>query len=330
MIAPQFSPARTCLPACGIALLACLATPLPAQQDALVAEAVTFRKEPGGTPLGTVPAGVSVRAGRAQGTWQEVTLAGWIFAASTAPDTRDGYDIAVRARPAENLRRAPNEGMVARLYTGALLKRLETRDGWHRVERTGWVPATGLRKPSDPAPRVEAPAPTTGGDRVLVGRGTILASAPSGEVAGSLVAGLPGRVLGRSGEWARVQLEAWVREVDLKPAPGGGALAVTAAEVRATPGRFLGEILEWRLQLIAIQTADELRAELPAGQPYLLTRGPLPEAGFVYVIVTREQLPQFEAGAPLQEYRVRVRLKAPRTKYLEIPVVELVSVERSG
>jgi hypothetical protein len=77
--------------------------------------------------------------------------------------------------------------------------------------------------------------------------------------------------------------------------------------------------------VIAVQTADELRTEMPRGQKYLLTRGPLPEPGFVYVTVTESQAAEFRALPALQELILRVTIKAARTKYLTTPVVEFVS-----
>jgi len=88
----------------------------------------------------------------------------------------------------------------------------------------------------------------------------------------------------------------------------------------------VGQTLEWRLQLISVQTADELRAELPPGQPYLLTRGPLPEPGFVYVAIPAQQAEAFRALPPLQEVVLRVTIRAARTRYLSTPVAELVAV----
>ena len=73
------------------------------------------------------------------------------------------------------------------------------------------------------------------------------------------------------------------------------------------------------------KTADDLRIEMPKGQLYLLTRGPLPEPGFVYVTITPEQAEQFRALQALQELTLRVKIKAPRTRFLATPVVELVS-----
>jgi hypothetical protein len=83
--------------------------------------------------------------------------------------------------------------------------------------------------------------------------------------------------------------------------------------------------VDWRLELIAVQTADELRLEIPKGRPYLLTRGPLPEPGFVYVTVTEAQANEFRSLQALQELTLRVTIKAPRTRFLATPVVELVS-----
>jgi hypothetical protein len=161
---------------------------------------------------------------------------------------------------------------------------------------------------------------------VEVSRETGLARAPDSTPYATLQPGIPARVMGRSGEWVRVQLDGWVREADLKPATDGVLREVSAEEVRTTPARYVGQPLEWRLQLIAVQMADELRPEIPAGRPYLLTRGPLPEPGFVYVTVPDSMLARFRALSPLQELTLRVTLTAARTRYLATPVADLVSV----
>jgi hypothetical protein len=141
----------------------------------------------------------------------------------------------------------------------------------------------------------------------------------------TLPAGTSARVIGRSGEWVRVQVEGWVRDTDLKPAEAGVMAGISAAEVRATPDKFVGQTLDWRLQIIAVQVADELRPEMAPGQPYLLTRGPLPEPGFVYVTIPPERVAEFRALPPLHEAVLRVTLKAARTRYLATPVAQLVS-----
>jgi hypothetical protein len=344
--APQSSPGFGRLPAC-IALLALLFTPqLFAQDQSEISTDTRLRKEPEGVPLVSLPAGTEVETKGARGDWHEVVVDGWIFSSSTAPTQRDGFDLVVRASAdGENIRESPNGEVIGRVRNGTLLRKLENRGGWTHVSRSGWVPKAaigGRAAASDtpavsqpaatappPTPPVAAPPPATKPqgalDRAAVARETQLLATPQGGQYGVVQSGAPARVLGRSGEWARVQLEGWVRESDLEEAAGGALTGVTAAEVRSDPSKYLGRTVDWRLQLIAVQTADELRTEIPKGQSYLLTRGPLPEPGFVYVTVTGAQAAEFRALPALQELNLRVIIRAAKTKYLTTPVVEFVS-----
>lgn len=339
-----------------------LAAPsLSAQGRSTITGVTELRRGIGGIVLATLPDGAPIRAGKVQGAWVEATLTGWIFAPSVGPTSRDGFDLIVTADGGENLRDAPNGAVLARFRKGALLRKLAERGGWVRVRRTGWVArrlvagpveTAALTPRQNPAPAKPAPvragpasrggaqrqAPTpapsepitAGGEsRVEAAKAAALEATPDGggTQLAMLEPGASGRIVSRAGDWVRVQLEGWVRAGDLKPAPDGALVGVSAAEVRADPQRYVGRTLDWRVQLIAIQTADELRPELPPGQPFLLTRGPLPEAGFVYVIAPRDQVARFQALPPLQELTLRVIVRAPRTKYLATPVVELAGVE---
>ena len=136
-------------------------------------------------------------------------------------------------------------------------------------------------------------------------------------------------MLARAGDWVRIATEGWVREADLKASSGGALVGVSAAEVRANPDRYVGQVVDWRLQLVSIQTADELRPEMAPGQSYLLTRGPLPEPGFVYVTIPHDQTERFRAVGPLAELTLRVRIRAARSKYLATPVAEFVAIADS-
>jgi hypothetical protein len=362
--APQSSPTLRRLPACALALVLLAVTSLSAQARSTLTGATELRRGIGGIVLATLPDGAPVSTGKTQSGWVEVTLSGWIIGSSVGATSRDGFDVMVTASEGENLREAPNGEILARFRKGTLLRKLGAKNGWVRVKRTGWVPrrlvaapietspltARQAPAPAKPAPPKTAPAKpaqaprggaqrqapppppqvvsTAGGEeiRVETAKASTLAATPEGGQLATLEPGTGGRVVGRAGDWVRVQLEGWVRETDLKPAPDGALIGVSAAEIRADPQRYVGKTVEWRVQFIAIQTADELRSELPPGQPFLLTRGPLPEPGFVYIIVPRGQLSQFEALAPLQELTLRVVIRAPRTKYLATPVVALVSV----
>jgi hypothetical protein len=346
--APQSSPGFGRLPACVTLLWLLFAFPLFAQHTTEISANTRLRKEPNGIGLISLPAGVSVETRGTRGTWREVVIEGWIFGQSTAPTQRDGFDLVVSRKDGENIRRTPNGPVIGRARSGALLRKLETQSGWIHVSRAGWIPRdavgpieSGAVSPeASDTPLVQgttAPPPSqqaaitppakgpSDPDRVEAVRETAVFAAPEAAQFGTVQAGTPTRVVSRSGEWVRVQLDGWVRAENLQAASGAAVSGVTAAEVRSDPARYLGRTVEWRLQLIAVQTADELRTEMPRGQNYLLTRGPLPEPGFVYVTVSDAQAAEFRTAQALQEMTLRVTIKAARSKYLTTPIVEYVS-----
>ena len=346
--APQSSPGPGRQPACLLLLLGLLTSPVAGQDEQSLAAPADLHREPSGTPLVTLPAGAPVETGERRGNWREVTVEGWIYTPSTSPTKRDGYDLVVSEGDGENLRESPNGEVVGRAREGTLLEKVRQKGKWTQVRRAGWVPRTAVTPPpkapaqgtaaparpaqgrpskaAPPAPPAAAPPSPDATTRFRAARETPLATTPDGPSHGTLQSGAPARVVSRAGEWTRVQVDGWVRTADLEEAGGGALTGVTAAEVGASPERYVGQTLEWRLQLISVQTADELRAELPPGQPYLLTRGPLPEPGFVYVAIPAQQAEAFRALPPLQEVVLRVTIRAARTRYLSTPVAELVAV----
>ena len=338
-------------------IVACLAlsTAVTAQEDTALTAPASLHKDPDGVPLVTLPAGAPVEAGRTRGSWNEATVEGWIYTNSTERTRRDGYDLVVTTDEGENLRRSPNGPLLGRVREGTLLERVGQKGKWTQVRRNGWIPKRALRRslqqphhqqpataqqPAAPRARrapgataagAAAPAPGTaqpagGPDRVQTARETALGATPAGGTLGTLQAGTPARIVARSGDLVKVQVEGWIPADAVAVSDSAALVGVSAAEVRAEPARFVGQTLEWRLQVIAVKTADELRSEMPPGQPYLLTRGPLPEPGFVYVIIPSAQAAAFQALPPLQEVVLRVAIRAARTRFLTTPVAELVSV----
>ncbi|HYU01763.1 MAG TPA: hypothetical protein VEK85_15390 [Gemmatimonadales bacterium] len=326
-----------------------------------------FFQEAGGKRLARLARGALVSGGDgdAQGDWLGVTLEGWIFATSVGPTPRAGFDLTVIRAPEENLRSSPAGALVGRLPQGFLLTRVNdaATDRWVHVTRTGWVQkgdveavaqvassrtaadsdTAAARLPSGRSPGDER-TPETPGHRPGVSRGdtsggapdpnrvesarrTVLYRAPEGPPTGTLAPSAPLRVLGRSGDWTRVQIEGWVKSGDLQAAPAGVLVGVTAAELRADPQRYVGQVLRWTLQFIAVQKADELRPDIPNGATYLLARGPLPERGFVYVVVPEAKRLQLDALTPLATVQVTARVRAGRTRFLGNPVLDLMSLE---
>jgi len=324
---------------CAVFLL--LAPALAGQSRPRLRAATPMFAGPDGAPLGTLQAGVAPVAGKAQGGWREVTLEGWIWSASTGPATRPGFTLSVTAAQGENLRTGPDGDLVARVAAGAQLGLVEKKGGWLHVRRTVWVansafvatPSAPVRapvqkpapaRPADQAPSlavVSAPQAADTFQRVVLRQGAELAVGPGGAVIGATPEPVPGWVTSRSGNWVRVRTEVWVRGEDVRTS--ADSASVTLARLRAEPDRYVGETVIWRLQYLSVQTADELRPELPLGQPYLLARGPLPEAGFVYVIVSPEQAGRFKRLNPLDEFTANAVIRASRTRYLPTPVIEL-------
>ena len=291
--------------------------PLSAQGTARVVADARLVKAPGAVVLGTLLAGTEVTSGRTQGDAVEITLEGWIANGSLVPSIRDGFDLGISRQGGETLRRTANGSIIARLNRGTGFTLVEKQDRWTHVRRTAWIPQKSLALP---------PPGPTGPDAVEAAGSLPFAYVAGGPRVGLLDSGTTARVLARSGPWTRVQIEAWVPDSGLRSAPNGPLVGLSQAEVRANPTRYVGQLVEWRVQYVAVQRGDELRPEIPQGRPYLLARGPLPEPGFVYVIIPPGQAADFEALPPLKELTIRATIKSATTKYLPTPVVELVSV----
>ena len=305
-------------------MLIAAAPALSAQQGARRAAAdADLLKEPAGTVLARVARDAPLTAAAARGAWQEVTIEGWVQASALRADTRDGFDVAVSLGAGAPVRAGAGTGAtIAIARAGALLKRLGTQGGWVHVRRTGWV-ATSALAPARTAPGTTA-APATAPAQTsttLMGGATV-----SGSLRGAPLAvfesPMPVRILERRDGWARVQIDAWVPDEGLTDqAP---ANTVTGVNVRENPERYIGQTVEWTLQVLAVQKADELRPELPLNQPYVLARGPLPETGFVYLVVSDAEAQRFRGLEPLAKVRVRATIRSGRTRFLPTPVLNFV------
>ena len=334
----QFSRTLYALP-----VLAALASPAAAQtRYRVLTDGEWFHQEANGRRLARLTRGALVTGAPAQGDWIRVTLDGWIWAPSVGPTPRAGFDLAVTQAPEENLRAAPSGTIVARLAEGFLLIKLGEEGRWVHVRRDGWVQRTGLEAvaqvasetaslPADSAAAPPAARPADGGQvdpaRSQAARQTTVYRAPEGPAAGTIRPETPLRVVSKSGEWTRVQIDGWVKTEDLRDAPPGVLLGVSAAEVRADPSRYEGQSLRWTLQFIALRTADELRPDMPRGATYMLARGPLPERGFVYVVVPDGRRDVVQTLTPLATIRVTGRVRAGRSRFLGNPVVDLLALE---
>jgi len=311
------------------------AAPASRQERTTLRTETSFFTAVNGVRLGALQPGAAITVRRASGDWRQVTFEGWIFTASTGPSSRPEFSLAVSAPDGENLRADPDGAVVARAIRGTGFTQLARRGGWTQVRRSAWIQLShesrvASRETAAPAAPVPPPAATPppqlttpASERVVVRKGAGLALGPGGATIGTAPDGLQAEVVERSGNWVRIRTDTWVLAEDVVPMPPDSA-RISLEELRANPARFVGQPVIWRLQFLSIQTADELRPELPPGLPYLLTRGPLPDAGFVYVAITAEQASRFRAMNPLDEFVARGTIRAARTKYLPTPVIDLI------
>ncbi|MGE0440623.1 MAG: SH3 domain-containing protein [Gemmatimonadales bacterium] len=176
-----------------------------------------------------------------------------------------------------------------------------------------------------PVPTQDAPPVGNVSDRATLKDGAALSLTPDGQPVLTATTGPDVEIVDRARDWVKVRVEGWVRTADVA-AETSAQPRVTAAMLREAPDRFVGQTVEWKVQFLAVREADALRPEIPKGQQYVLARGPLPETGFVYIMVTKEQANRFLERAPLDEVRIEGIIRAGRLRYLPTPVVELTKV----
>jgi len=318
---------------------------------------------PRGVRLGRVTAGATFRATGSRDGSTQLAVDGWIPVASVRAVQRDGHNLAVSAAAGQRLHAGANGPVVGVLVRGALLDEVERRSGWVHVRRAAWVSSSALRASPAPSPTggnaappaappstAAPPAPATarpgaaaappaagaargdtgaaaGDPRLAVVRQRVaLRRAPNAPAAGTLEAETPVRIAARAWGWVRVEAQGWVRESDLRPLGGAALDNVTAAELRAEPDRFRGQLLRWTIQFIALQTADELRPDFTPGERYILARGPAPEYAFAYVVVPADQAARVARIAPLATVTVLARVRSGSSAFLANPILELVDI----
>jgi hypothetical protein len=320
--------------------VAATALPLAAQGTRAVTSETDLLNEPGGIQLLHLLKGTSLAVRPGKGGGMQATIEGWIPANTIRDDKRDGFDISIAPAGGVTLRDKPGGAPLASARLGALFDRIEAKNNWVHVKRTGWVanaafaaaagakapaaapPPASAPKTATPAPAKIAAPPGANPAATTVAAGSVLAAQPGGSGLATLESPLHADVVEHRGGWAHVKLDAWVRDaaVGNAPEPDG----ITAAAIRAAPDKYVGQTVEWTVQLLGIQKADELRPELPLGQPFLLVRGPLPETGFVYVGVSSAEADEFAKLTPLSKIKIRATIKAGKSRFLPTPVLMLV------
>jgi len=103
---------------------------------------------------------------------------------------------------------------------------------------------------------------------------------------------------------------------------------VTLADVTAAPDDYRGAVLQWDLQFISLERAEEIRTDFYVMEPFLLTRMRDGDQAFVYVAIPPERLAEAQRLSPLESIRVLGRVRTGSARLTGSPILELLSFER--
>lgn len=305
------------------------------------------RARAGGPVVANVVAGARVTVGTQSGALTAVTFEGWVDAARLG-GARDSFPASVSGRLTLRMRAQPNAQapVVAVLQPGAGVHNLGRQGTWARVRRTAWVPTSALGRVAAESPAAKAPVapqraaqpaatPTTpagpaagrsGAARAVVApTGTRLLDLPVGTAIGGLTPGTSVEIVGRQSGWVRVRADGWVPEKDLMDAGAAAAGRVSAADLRADPQGMKGKVLQWDVEVMSLQIADPLRADLNRDEPYLLVRGPRGENAIIYLAVPPALLEEARAISPLTWVTVSARVRTGRSAPAGTPILDLLA-----
>lgn len=310
----------------------------------------SLRATPDGIRLATLSVGTPVEAGRTRGEWTQVTLEGYVHR-SVAAGKRDTFSVSaasdgtlLRARPSRRAR------IQARMQEGMGLVPMGHRGDWLHVKRTAWVrTATLAGLPRHTAPRRVARAPvkhaaaapdsvtadsasgtvepdSSPGPALALDRRVQLRLAPDGPALATVDSSTPVTTVAHDRGWVRVQVEGWVRASELVPVGANVLTAVSAADLRAQPDRYKGQTLRWRVQKIAVQTADPLHRGLAPDEPYILARGPGNENSLLYLALPPSLVDQARRIDPLAWIIVTARVRDGNSQPSGVPLLDVISI----
>ena len=308
-------------------------------QSATLTKEENFRAEQNGTLLGQLRAGMSLEVLEATDDWLKFDLEGWVWTRSLRAVNRGRFDLVVSGEGGENIRGTPGGEILGRLEQGVLLETLERVPDWARVRREVWLwrksaALFGSNISGGSAERSSLTVPSNAADAeewALGGSaGAPILSAPDGDTLAVSAPSTNLRVLAREGNWARVRLEGWIW---LPQGADGGVEAsirtdVTLESLAAAPDDYRGEVLQWDLQFISLERAEEIRTDFYVNEPFFLTRIGDGDQGFVYVAIPPERLREAQGLSPLERIRVIGRVRTGSARLTGSPILELLSLDR--
>jgi Bacterial SH3 domain len=340
-------------------VLATIAAP-PARPQGLTGPAVLYAR-PGRTELATVAEGTTLDPARTSGGFALVVVRGYV-ATKLLGGARDSFPASVGATEVR-MREAPSTSapVVAELRQGMAFHVLKRVGRWTEVERAGWIrrsafPAVlaGRRvstqpkpaRPERPAPQPSAPpaamppqtsAPATtpppaaqdttpdNAEAVTPDSVASLSPAPGVAPVATIRHGAVLVPIARDRGWVRVRLEGWVREQDVEAADSTLAM-LSAADLRASPQRYVGRTVRWTVTALAFQTADPMHKDLRPDEPYVLARGPGKETALLYLALPPQLVDRAKALSPMTPVVITAKVRTGRSNPSGVPILDVLTL----
>lgn len=305
-------------------------------QSGTLTKEENFRAEQNGTLLGQLRAGMSLEVLEATDDWLQFDFDGWIWTRSLQAVNRGAFDLVVSVEGGENIRGGPGGEILGHVEQGTLLETVERVAGWARVHRRAWiwrssVALFGTDPSGDYAGRsgLTTPSSSVGVGEWAQGfsANAPVLSTPDGDTLATLASSTNLQVLAREGNWTRVRLEGWIWLPEGAD-EGAGVSDATLASVVAAPDDYRGEVVQWDLQFISLERAEEIRTDFYETEPFLLTRMGDGDQSFVYVAIPPERLGEAQRLDPLERIRVLGRVRTGSARLTGSPILELLSFER--
>ena len=308
-------------------------------QSGTLTKEENFRAQQNGTLLGQLRAGMSLEVLEATDDWLQFDFDGWIWTRSLQAVNRGAFDLVVSVEGGENIRGGPGGEILGHVEQGTLLETVERVAGWARVRRRAWVWRSsvalfGTDPSGDSAGRsgLTTPSSSVGVGQWAQGfsANAPVLSTPDGDTLATLASSTNLQVLAREGNWTRVRLEGWIWLPE--GADEGAGVSprtdATLASVVAAPDDYRGEVVQWDLQFISLERAEEIRTDFYETEPFLLTRMGDGDQSFVYVAIPPERLGEAQRLDPLERIRVLGRVRTGSARLTGSPILELLSFER--
>lgn len=311
----------------------CLNSHAYAQIGEVIIDDETFRKTADGRRLADIAVGTIVLVTGTEGVWTSVDMEGWVLSDALGVTTREGHNGIVTQVNGTNLYREPSGTILAHILEGFLLHRLEDRDGWTRIKRSGWVRSMSLTTPAAIPERdrisIERPPEILYEGRHVVTDEALLEmhDAPEGDPMATILPGKLITVVERKDQWARIRVEGWVPSKELETSASDSTLAdVSAAALKANPDEYQSIRVHWTLQFIALEMAESERTDFYEGEPFILARTDDPSDGLIYIAVPPELLGAIQVIRPLQSIEILAQVRTGRSSLMGVPVLDLLAL----